>query len=625
MRDLVVREALEAMARDAAKRFRELVAAGEEIPYDVREPGDGSPLPQYTPLTERFVAEHAPLLRELDSFGAACAAIESAELAGGYLEEAGVRPPPDPRRRAEVAGIAFLSRLWADSTDFSLDSERLRAAITELEANGDASEAELDVVVPLRGLRMPATRLELATATIVRADSVDVPPEARASEGSAVAGWEPTYLAATRITAGEGDDTEEGGPDAGTRAVEAFRGLISTLHLFKEGGVALGPHAWTRLGSGRWRRIATGAGRPRPGGYHLAEEELPTLAAFSHALFNRTGAFGRLASTPDGGPGALARAISRFEAGLERHAVLEALNDYLLALRFVLEGGGPADLGLPMRVAALCAEPDERGEVKAVVERALALERELWSGEPAASRAGTTPADAAAGLEDLARAIFKDAACGHLGGELRATADEILLADGLAVGDGSGEQRGETAEWELSMEEVVEEIDAEPEAEPDEHVPAEAPSAQHPVDEPAEEETLAQSELWLDALEEDADPGSDREGVQVIRAPWRINVERTAEPEEEKVIAQAQHQTVDAERPTRVLPAVEREAETHDEREPLAEASGVRRLLDLHAAEREATQARVANLFPQPETTEWNVREIAYDRTRRANVEAHAS
>ena len=205
MRDLVVREALEAMARDAAKRFRELVAAGEEIPYDVRESGDGSPLPQYTPLTERFVAEHAPLLRELDSFGAACAAIESADLAGGYLEEAGVRPPPDSRRRAELAGIAFLSRLWADSTDFSLDSERLRAAIAELQANGDATEAELDVVVPLRGLRMPATRLGLATATIVRADSVDVPPEARAPEGSAVAGWEPTYLAATRIAAGEGD------------------------------------------------------------------------------------------------------------------------------------------------------------------------------------------------------------------------------------------------------------------------------------------------------------------------------------------------------------------------------------------------------------------------------------
>jgi hypothetical protein len=85
MRDLVASEALRTMARDAAKRFRELVAAGHEIPYDVQEPGSGSPLPRYVPLTQRFVRDHAPALLELDSFGSACAAIESAELAGTYL------------------------------------------------------------------------------------------------------------------------------------------------------------------------------------------------------------------------------------------------------------------------------------------------------------------------------------------------------------------------------------------------------------------------------------------------------------------------------------------------------------------------------------------------------------
>ena len=88
--------------------------------------------------------------------------------------------------------------------------------------------------------------------------------------------------------------------------------------------------------------------------------------------------------------------------------VLEALNDYLLALRFMLEGGGPADLGLPMRVAALCAEPEYRSETKAVVDRALALERELWSGEPAPSLNGAegapTPAETAVAIEDLTRA-----------------------------------------------------------------------------------------------------------------------------------------------------------------------------------------------------------------------------
>ena len=82
--------------------------------------------------------------------------------------------------------------------------------------------------------------------------------------------------------------------------------------------------------------------------------------------------------------------------------MLEALNDYLLALRFLLEGGGPADLGLAMRVAALCAEPEQRAETKAVVDRALALERELWSGEPAhrGAEGAPTPAETAVAIEE---------------------------------------------------------------------------------------------------------------------------------------------------------------------------------------------------------------------------------
>ena len=146
----------------------------------------------------------------------------------------------------------------------------------------------------------------------------------------------------------------------------------------------------------------------------------------------------------------LGRALNRFEAGLERNVVVEALNDHLLALRFLLEGGGPADLGISMRVAALCAEPDGRAEVKSVVDRAIGLERELWSGEPAPGSAAATPAETGARLEELARAILKDAAAGHLGSDLRVTADEILLADGLAVGDGAAEQRGGTTEWDLT-------------------------------------------------------------------------------------------------------------------------------------------------------------------------------
>src|SRR3954453_11321107 len=456
MRDLVVREALKVMARDASKRLRELVAQGEQLPYDVREAEISSPLPQYVPLTERFIRDHSQALSAMDSFGAACGAIGPAELSSPSLGGFGIGVPGEARKRGELAGVVFLCRLWAGSTDLSLEEGRVGGAIAELEAGGEIATDEIEVIVPLRGLHMPITRLELATATIVRADTVDVPAEAKAAEGSGAAGWEPTFLAATRVS--ESDSTDGRPVDPGARAVESFRQLVTTLRLYKSGGVSLGPYAWTHAGEHRWRRIATGAGKPRPGGYRMVEEELSDLAVFSRALAYRSTAFGRPAKGGPGVSGALARAISRFEAGLERAVVIDALNDYLLSLRFVLEGGGAAQLGLAIRVAALCAEPEQRGDTKAIVDRAVSLERELWSGEPPPAGDGApTPAQTAAEVEDLARAILRDAACGHLGGDLRSTADEILLADGLAVGEGRAEQRGGSEEWDVAPVDAVSE------------------------------------------------------------------------------------------------------------------------------------------------------------------------
>jgi hypothetical protein len=608
MHDLVVREALETMAVDAAERLRQLIAAGAEIPYEVREPGDASPLCEYTPQTARFVRDHAGALRELDSFGAACAALDVADLAGPYLEAIGIDVPADPRRRAELAGVVFLARLWHRSTDFPVTADRLDPAIAEVEAGGELIEGEIEVVVPVRGLQMPIDRLDLATATLVRSDVVEVPAEARSSEGSGAAGWQPTFLAVARV--GEAPQGEEA-PDAGARAVEAFRQLVTTMRLFKPGGVGLGPHAWARTGGDRWRRIATGERRPRPGGYVLAEDELADLVALSRALAERSTPFGRPARDRGGLAGALARSTSRFEAGLERQAVLEALNDYLLALRFLLDGGGPADLGLSIRVAALCAEPDERAATKAVVERALALERELWMGEPSSTSDDELgPVETAAWIEELTRAILKDAACGHLGGDLRATADEILLADGLAIGDGSDGQRGATAEWSI------------PEAgEPEPDWASEAEAADgwagdvlEPVlDEPATaEEEAALADGAPEAADEEPEPG------KVPEPEGRIRIEQATlgELEEEKVTAYAQAarfelEAAPHESPTTALEAVEprprdvREDEPEVGRQDLAE--------------------RVAYLFPRPEPCDWSVPEIGYDRRRRADVEVRAS
>jgi hypothetical protein len=637
MRDLVVREALKTMADDASECLRGRVSQGHDIPYDVHEAEAGSPLPQYVPLTERFIRDQSRALCQLDSFGAACAAVDAAELATPYLEEFGIAVPADDRKRAELAGVVFLCRLWTGSTDFSVEDGRLVAAITELEEGSEVAENEIEVIVPIRGLQMPITRLELATATIVRADTVDVPVEAKAPEGSGAAGWEPTFLAAARVSESEGEQAPSA--DAGARAVEAFRQLVTTLRLFKSGGVALGPYAWTRAGGNRWRRIATGAGRPRAGGYRLAEEELSDLSVFSRTLAYRSTAFGRPAKSGPGLSGALARAISRFEAGLERGMVIDALNDYLLALRFVLEGGGAAQLGLPIRVAALCAEPEQRGELKAIVDRAEGLERELWSGEPAAGGDGApTPAQTAAAIEDLARAILRDAACGHLGADLRSTADEILLADGLAVGEGEAEQRGGPEEWdvaptdipaeetrEMSLDELETALDVpvaamtvtSNEAEP--HAAVTKPEPDASTDEPqqgaSEHEPQpvgsGQEMLWMDVPGEWHDVPRERGNapMQVPEARGRIRVESRTRQEEEPVHpseTQSTHQS-------RSAPIGEAAEATH---------ARVAELLEERPKQRHKTAERVANLFPRPETTEWDVRELSYDRRRRAQVRA---
>ncbi|HEY8466516.1 MAG TPA: hypothetical protein VIL04_06920 [Solirubrobacterales bacterium] len=698
MRDLVLKEALQTMAADAALRFRELLAAGEEIPYDVREAGNGSPLAEYTPQTARFIRDHLTQLQGIDSFGAACAALEAAELAGPYLESHGVPVPPDSRVRAQEAGLLFLCRLWQGSTDFTLDDTRMAAAIEEISSLADAREDEVDIIVPLRGFQMDADRLRLDGVTIVRSDIVDVPAEARAPEGMGAAAWEPTFIACARI-----DLTTEDGADLSARAVETFRRLITTLRLFKTGGVALAPHAWVRAGNDRWRRIATGAGKPRPGGYRIGGVELAELSAFARALAGPSTPFARARSDKAGFPGVLGRALSRFEAGLERNLVIEGLNDHLLALRFLLEGGGPAQLGLSMRVAALCAEPHERGAVKEIVDRALAIERELWSGEPAPRDEELTPADVAAELEELLRAILRDAACGHLGSDLRATADEILLAEGLAVGEGSPAQRGGTTEWQLGevpadldlaaleaeadnpalgetqevrvirnedapdedagdavthewaavgeaapeeLDVVEEPLPAEDYVEPepvdptlfeDEDVPAaEEPAAEEPAaEESPAEEPAPVGEPFPDpepvdprdwGLEPEWEPIPPRPAVapraqnkihEVELAPEAERAEREEAPAAREEEAPQEHleRLERDDRPTRVLRAVPDE-------------SPVMRLIEDSTEHQREVADRVAYLFPRPETCEWNVPEVGYDRRRRAQVDhpvPHAS
>jgi hypothetical protein len=433
VRDLHLRHTLTSLARDASEVLSGLVAAGQEIPYEIGEPGEGFAFCQYQPLTARFVRDNATELRELPSFLEATERMSQGELAGPYLEEAGITPPSDPAERATLAVTYFLARMWDGATGFELDDGRFAAAFAEIEECAEPEEGEVEAIVPLVGFQMPGTRVDLSGAAIVRADTVDVPAEAARSERTGGAAWEPTFLISARVSL----DPDGGLGGAGERVARTFERVVTTLRLHKSGGVGLAPHGWVRVSGDRWRRIATGAGRPRPGGYRLADGDLADLADLARSIAVHPRRIGRLR-----------RALLRFETGLDRRGAIDALNDHLLALRFLLEGEGPAGVGLPMRVAALAQDAGSRIDAKHVVEQAIALERELWSGEPAAGNGSGGPSEIASQVEELLRIVLRRGVSGELGGDLRAAADETLLAEGLAFGEGEG-QRGTDTEWDL--------------------------------------------------------------------------------------------------------------------------------------------------------------------------------
>jgi hypothetical protein len=191
-----------------------------------------------------------------------------------------------------------------------------------------------------------------------------------------------------------------------------FRRILTAVRLFERGGYALGPLAWTRTDSGSWRAVPLGSsGRPRLVTLIAAEQE-DELRAFCNLVARRTPASGELTW-----------ALARFGMGCERLAPFEALTDYLLALRALLESEGPASGRLAGRLAAICAKPEHRAALAERTAHAISLERAVI--------AGIAPAEPGvdALVEELAehlRSLLRDLICGHLDADLQATADELL-------------------------------------------------------------------------------------------------------------------------------------------------------------------------------------------------------
>jgi hypothetical protein len=185
--------------------------------------------------------------------------------------------------------------------------------------------------------------------------------------------------------------------------------------------VALSALAWRRSGDGRWQPFeieATGAARGEP--WILVQGEEAGLGEFLEVIGRATHG------------GAVAWALSRFEMGCGRRFEAEALSDYLLGLRALLEAGGETGrASLALSVAVLCAEEGERKRVQRRVEMAQALERFVMGDGPDDDYLGAIGSDSPRTLVDEAerhlRALLRDILCGYLDPDLRSVADDLLL------------------------------------------------------------------------------------------------------------------------------------------------------------------------------------------------------
>jgi hypothetical protein len=416
VRDRALHSILEAFTADAAAQLSAETAHGAEIPFELVEAERRAgrvPLYCYRSLTEEFIDERLGLLSALPTYAAAVRALTVVERVAGYLIKRGEhRIPRDPRGRAELALRTFLRAVFAERSQFGFDAARFELMYAELEETLYEGQSLTTVVSPLLGVALDDATDELALGdglSLIRGDKLDDAP------GEAVWGerGEARVLAMLAVT------HDPGRQPPLSLARTQFRRLLTALRLFERGGYAIGPLAWTRAGIGAWRPIPlAGSGRPGIPVVITAEQE-DELRAFFNLLARRA---------PTGGE--VAWALARFEMGAERLDPFEALSDYLLALRALLEPEEPDGGLLPLRLAAICVPPDRRVEVAGRVSRAIVLEREVISGGALSEPEADKLVDE---VGEHLRALLRDVTCGHLGADLVALANELLIESAPAA------------------------------------------------------------------------------------------------------------------------------------------------------------------------------------------------
>ncbi|MDX6642046.1 MAG: hypothetical protein QOD76_8 [Solirubrobacteraceae bacterium] len=410
MRNQSLHQALLAFTEEAAFQLENDASEGAEVPFELLEaPGARTPLYCYHALTGDFIRERVSALGRLPTYVAASRALVGVGGLDVYLRARGERRVPDePDELADAVLRAFLAAMFAEASDFEFESERFTQAYRELEGVVYEGRALAAVMVPVLGIELDSDELPLEEGfSLVRGDTLaDAPAEAVWQSG--VAGERANVIALLGTERGEGDSAPI------TAARVRFRRLLTALRLFEPGGVALGPVAWTRTDAGAWQLVVLGgSGRPRGAPWFVPADQEDELRGFCNLIAKRAP-----------GSGEIGWALARFEMGCERVAPFEALTDYLLALRALLEPEGPNSGRLASRLAAICAVPEGRAVLTERVAHAISLERAVV--------AGIAPAEPGvdALVEELAehlRALLRDMLCGHLDRDLVEVADRLLL------------------------------------------------------------------------------------------------------------------------------------------------------------------------------------------------------
>jgi hypothetical protein len=410
VRNRTLHELMEAFATEAAMLLSAETASGAEVPFELVETVGGRrgsvPLYCYRPLTSEFIRDRLGRLSAMPTYAPALRALSDLDGVESYLRQRAEPPAASGRRESADAALrTFLSAVFAERTEFDFDRDRFEGAYDELERALYDGRALTTVVAPLLGVALDAETRELALAeglSLLRGDALeDAPADAIWGEGA-----EPTVLIVLSVA----QDRAAPAPVSVARA--RFRRTLTALRLFERGGYALGPIAWTRIDTGAWRTVALGgSGRPRLLTAIAAEQE-DELRAFCNLVARRAPRTGEVAW-----------ALARFEMGCERLAPFEALTDYLLALRALLEPEGPASGRLAGRIAAICARPADRAAVAERIAHAISLERAVIGGLAPAQPGVDALVDE---LAEYLRALLRDVLCGHLDSDLCAVADDLL-------------------------------------------------------------------------------------------------------------------------------------------------------------------------------------------------------